>query len=156
AWGKDFVVNWIKPFGTIFINLLKLIAIPLIIASLIKGISDLKDVSQLSRMGMRTLGIYICTTVLAIGVGLILVNVIQPGTFISDETRTDMLGTFGGTVGEKMLEAETVKQQGPLQPLVDIVPENIFESASSNGNMLQVIFFTILCGVGLVLLPEDK
>src|SRR5690606_29936913 len=89
-------------------------------------------------------------------VGLILVNVIQPGNFISDETRTDMLGTFGGTVGEKMLEAETVKQQGPLQPLVDIVPENIFESASSNGNMLQVIFFTILCGVGLVLLPEDK
>ncbi|NGM61260.1 dicarboxylate/amino acid:cation symporter [Sphingobacterium sp. SGG-5] len=156
AWGKEFVVNWIKPFGTIFINLLKLIAIPLIIASLIKGISDLKDISQLSKMGMRTLGIYIFTTVMAIGVGLILVNVIQPGNFISDETRTDMLGTFGGTVGEKMLEVETVKQQGPLQPLVDIVPENIFESASSNGNMLQVIFFTILCGVGLVLLPEDK
>src|SRR5690606_2416640 len=77
AWGKEFVVNWIKPFGTIFINLLKLIAIPLIIASLIKGISDLKDVSQLSKMGMRTLGIYICTTIMAIGVGLILVNIIQ-------------------------------------------------------------------------------
>ena len=63
TWGADFIEDWIKPFGTIFINSLKLIAVPLILASLIKGVSDLKDISQLSKMGFRTIGIYIITTI---------------------------------------------------------------------------------------------
>lgn len=156
SWGKSFVTDWIKPFGTIFINSLKLIAIPLIIASLIKGVSDLKDISQLSKMGFKTFAIYIGTTVIAVGLGLVLVNVIQPGNYISDQTRTEMMGTFGSTIGEQVDEMANIAPTGPLQPLVDIVPENIFESASSNSNMLQIIFFTILCGVGLILIPQDK
>ncbi|NQD70104.1 dicarboxylate/amino acid:cation symporter [Sphingobacterium shayense] len=156
AWGKQFVVDWIKPFGTIFVNMLKLIAIPLIIVSLVKGIADLRDINQLSKMGLRTFFTYIVTTVFAISVGLIVVNVVKPGTFISDQTRTEMLGSFGGDV-EKLSEAQqSVSASGPLQPLVDVVPENIFGAASSNGNMLQVIFFTILVGIGLVMLPEEK
>lgn len=156
AWGKQFVVDWIKPFGTIFVNMLKLIAIPLIIVSLVKGIADLRDINQLSKMGLRTFFTYIVTTVFAISVGLIIVNVVKPGTFISDQTRTEMLGSFGGDV-KKLSEAQqSVSASGPLQPLVDVVPENIFGAASSNGNMLQVIFFTILVGIGLVMLPEEK
>lgn len=155
-WGKQFVVDWIKPFGTIFVNMLKLIAIPLIIVSLVKGIADLRDINQLSKMGLRTFFTYIVTTVFAISVGLIIVNVVKPGTFISDQTRTEMLGSFGGDV-KKLSEAQqSVSASGPLQPLVDVVPENIFGAASSNGNMLQVIFFTILVGIGLVMLPEEK
>src|SRR5690625_4412048 len=69
--GRPFIIDWIKPFGTIFINLLKLIAIPLIIVSLIKGVSDLKDISQLSKLGFKTIGLYLITTVLAITTGLI-------------------------------------------------------------------------------------
>ena len=77
-WGKALVVDWIKPFGTIFINVLKLIAVPLILASLIKGVSDLKDITQLSSMGGRTIGLYLFTTLTAVTVGLSIVNVIKP------------------------------------------------------------------------------
>lgn len=152
--GPAFAIDWIKPFGTIFINLLKLIAIPLIIVSLIKGVSDLKDVTQLSKMGIRTFGLYIVTTVIAVTIGLVLVNVIQPGTFISDTTRQDMLGMFGDEVGGRVESVVEVQEdRGPLQPLVDIFPENIFESATANSNMLQIIFFSLLVGISMILLP---
>ena len=88
--GKNFISDWIKPFGTIFINSLKLIAIPLILASLVKGISDLKDISKLSQMGGVTIATYIITTVLAVSIGLIVVNVIKPGDSISEETRIEL------------------------------------------------------------------
>ena len=84
--GNGFVTNWIAPFGKIFINLLKLIAVPLILASLIKGISDLKDISKIKTMGFRTLAIYIGTTVIAIIIGLAIVNNVQPGTGMTPET----------------------------------------------------------------------
>lgn len=154
TWGAVFVQNWIKPFGTIFINSLKLIAIPLIVVSLIKGISDLKDVTKLSKMGVQTFAIYIITTVITVVLGLLLVNWIQPGTFISDSTRTDMLSTFGGEVDLRLDQVAEAAERGPLQPLVDIVPENLFFSASSNSNMLQVIFVTVLGGIALILIPE--
>ena len=81
-WGKAFVLNWIKPFGTIFINSLKLIAVPLILASLIKGISDLKDLSKLSSMGGITIATYIFTTMMAVTIGLVAVNIIEPGKLL--------------------------------------------------------------------------
>ena len=84
--GGDFVLNWINPFGSIFVKMLKLIAVPLIIASLVKGISDLKDISKFKNIGLKTISIYIGTTVIAITIGLLLVNIVQPGEGISDET----------------------------------------------------------------------
>ena len=84
--GKGFVSDWIKPLGAIFVKLLKLIAIPLILASLIKGISDLKDISKFKNIGLKTIGIYIITTVIAISIGLALVNVFEPGNGVSEET----------------------------------------------------------------------
>ncbi|MFT5920259.1 MAG: Na+/H+-dicarboxylate symporter, partial [Granulosicoccus sp.] len=86
---SEFTINWIDPFGKIFINLLKLIAVPLVLFSIIKGISGLSDVSRLGRMGAKTLFMYLVTTISAVGLGLILVNVIQPGTLLDDEQRTD-------------------------------------------------------------------
>ena len=88
--GPQMISHWVKPFGTIFINALKLIAMPLILGSLIKGVSDLKDISRLSRMGGRTIGIYIMTTVVAVMIGLIMVNTIKPGKSISKETRQEL------------------------------------------------------------------
>lgn len=154
--GKEFIVDWVKPFGTIFINLLKLIAIPLIVVSLIKGVSDLQDISKLSQMGLKTFSIYIFTTIVAIALGLGIVNVIKPGNFISDNTRTEMLNSFEGTVNETMEQVQDVKPTGPLQPLVDIVPENLIFAASDNSNMLQIIFFVILFGIGLILIDKEK
>lgn len=155
--GKQFVVDWIKPWGEIFINLLKLIAIPLIITSLIKGITDLKDVGNLGRMGGITFSLYILTSILAVGIGLFLVNTIQPGNLISPETRSEMLSSYGQEAERSVSFADAIQEKrGPLQPLVDVVPENFFGAASSNGNMLQVIFFTILFGVGMIMLPSSK
>ncbi len=154
GWEKP-VTDWIKPIGTIFINLLKLIAIPLIITSLIKGVSDMKDLSSLSVIGGRTFALYIFTTAFAISVGLVVVNIIKPGTFLKEETRTEMMEKFGGNAADKIAQAEAQKEMGPLQPIVDIVPDNIFGATTSNGNMLQVIFFVIFFGIGMVLIPAD-
>ena len=154
--GSEIVRDWIKPLGTIFINSLKLIAVPLILGSLIKGVSDLKDISKLSKMGGRTIGLYLMTTVIAVTIGLFLVNIIKPGNSISEQTRQELVQNYSGDTDKYKEEAFKQKESGPLQALVDIVPENIFGAASENKNMLQVIFFAIFFGVGLILIPEKK
>lgn len=154
--GKELVTDWIKPFGTIFINALKLIAVPLILGSLITGVADLKDISKLSKMGGKTVMIYLVTTVIAVCIGLLLVNGISPGKSISEETRTELVSNYSESTQKYQQEAENQIQQGPLQALVDLVPENIIGASGENKNMLQVIFFAIFFGVGLILLPEEK
>ena len=154
--GKEIIRDWIKPFGSIFINALKLIAVPLILASLIKGVSDLKDISKLSKMGGRTIFIYILTTIMAVSIGLLLVNIIKPGNSISETTRLEMVENYSGDTAKYKEDAKKQKESGPLQALEDLVPENIFGAAGDNRNMLQVIFFAIFFGIGLILIPEKK
>ncbi len=154
--GKQFVIDWIKPFGAIFIKSLKLIAVPLILASLIKGVSDLKDISKLSKMGGRTIGIYIMTTVLAVSIGLAIVNIVKPGNYIDEQTRTELMESSKNKAASKIEAAHKQKDSGPLQALEDLVPSNIFSAASDNRNMLQVIFFAVFFGIGLILIPEEK
>lgn len=153
--GALFVKNWIKPFGNMFINALKLIAVPLILASLIKGISDLKDIAKLSTMGLRTIGVYLGTTIIAVSIGLMVVNVINPGKSISEDTREDLIEGYSQGAGEKIKSAADQKEKGPLRALEDLIPSNIFQAASDNGNMLQVIVFAIFFGIGLILIPAD-
>lgn len=152
----SFVINWIKPFGTIFINLLKLIAIPLILVSLISGVSNLKDITKLSRIGGKTLSLYILTTVIAIVIGLIAVNTIQPGNFLSKEKQQELAENYAKDANLKVSDAQKLKESGPLQVIVDIVPDNIFGAASNNRNMLQVIFFSILFGIALIMTNPAK
>jgi Na+/H+-dicarboxylate symporter len=156
--GDLFVNNWIKPLGTIFVKLLKLIAIPLILASLIKGISDLKDISKFKTIGSKTIVTYIITTVIAISIGLILVNVINPGAGISSETVERLTTTYSESSGvqSKLAEATNQIQSSPLQFLVDTVPDNAFKAMSNNSLMLQVIFFTIFLGICMLLIGEEK
>ena len=154
--GKAFIQDWIKPFGKIFISSLKLIAVPLILASLIKGVSDLKDISKLSKMGGRTISTYVVTTVLAVSIGLIVVNAIQPGKYIDEDTRTELIESNQEKANSKIDASAKQKEAGPLQALEDLVPSNIFQAASSNRNMLQVIFFAVFFGIGLILIPEEK
>jgi len=155
-WGPGFISDWIKPFGTIFINSLKLIAIPLILAALIKGVSDLRDISSLSKMGLRTIVTYILTTVIAVSIGLAVVSIVKPGGSITEDTRTELIEAYGGDAEMKRQDAQKQQESGPLQALEDLVPSNIFSAASSNRNMLQVIFFAIFFGVALILIPEEK
>lgn len=157
-WGKDFVGDWIEPFGKIFVNLLKLIAVPLILASLIKGISDLKDIAKFRNMGLRTVIIYISTTVIAITIGLGLVNIFKPGEGISEETIANLSSTYEGNsnIQGKLATAAAQKDAGPLQALVDMVPSNAVEAMSNNSLMLQVIFFAIFLGISMLLVGEKR
>ncbi len=150
------VIDWIKPFGTMFVNVLKMIAIPLIVASLVKGVSDLEDLSKLSKMGLRTLGLYLATTVIAVSVGLMVVNVAQPGLSVPQETRQNLVEKFGGKASEKKMSATGQKGRGPLAALEDVIPDNILAAATDNGSMLKVIFFAIFFGVGLILVDRKK
>lgn len=153
--GKEFVIDWIAPFGKIFINLLKMIAVPLILASLIKGISDLKDISKIKSMGLRTIGIYVCTTLVAIIIGLGIVNLVKPGEGMPEETIAKIKETYQGNADVMIGKAKMTQDAGPLQALVDIFPSNIFKSFVE-ASMLQVIFFALFVGICLLLIPEKK
>ncbi|MFM8492607.1 MAG: dicarboxylate/amino acid:cation symporter, partial [Bacteroidota bacterium] len=135
---NDWVVDWVKPFGTLFVNLLKLIAAPLVLASLVVGVSGLSDVGKLSRLGGRTIALYMSTTVLAISIGLLVVNWAQPGQYITPERRDALKERFSSQAASKAETAKQVTEQSPLQPLVDTVPSNIFDALTDNTQMLQV------------------
>lgn len=190
-----FTINWIDPFGTIFINLLKLIAVPLVLFSIISGVANIGDPKSLGRMGGKTLLIYLLTTVLSISLGLFLVNTIKPGKLIDEQSRIDNRINYEiwadsqgykikdgvnylkdpeffkraqeisdltkkdlreASVSDKIETAGKQKETTPLQPLVDIVPDNFFYSLSNNGLMLQIIFFAIFFGVCLLFIPDEK
>jgi len=155
--GKVFVTDWVAPFGKIFINLLKLIAVPLILASLIKGISDLKDISKIKTMGLRTIIIYVGTTLVAIIIGLTIVNTIQPGVGMSEATIQKIKLKYENNAGvkDKLVKANAQQNSGPLQALVDIFPTNIIKSLGE-AKMLQIIFFALFVGISLLLIAEEK
>lgn len=151
----DFTSDWIAPFGTIFLNLLQLIAVPLILASLIVGVASLGDLGKLSRIGGKTIGIYILTTTIALVIGLGLVNTLQPGGAVPDDMQEQLQERYAGDVDERLELAEEAKERGPLQPIVDMVPSNIFDATSDNSNMLQVVFVALLFGIGLLMIPRE-
>ena len=148
---SEFTSNFISPFGTIFLNLLKLIAVPLIVSSLITGIASLSDTRKLSRIGLRTILLYVTTTAVAVSIGLILVNVLEPGSAIPDSYQETLSNEYIEKAASKKNLADSVQEnRGPLQPLVDMVPSNIFSAASNNSNMLQVVFISIIFGISLI------
>ncbi len=151
---QDFTTDWIAPWGSMFINMLKMIAVPLVLVSLINGISGLKDVAQLSSMGGKTIGIYIITTVIAVTIGLVAVNVIQPGNSFSEEIRQELVDQNEAKLQSTEQNARAQQESGPLQFLVDMVPSNIFYASGDNRNMLQVIFFALLFGIALIIVPD--
>lgn len=181
----QFTIDYINPFGTIFINVLKMIAVPLVLFSIIKGVTGLQDVSKLGRLGIKTLATYLITTLLAVSVGLALVNIIKPGALIDQDQRIENRigyekwvaadpsreikdddrywdgkndeGAMMDNAGmdEKMEMAEKTKNQGPLQFLVDMVPSNIFGALADNGSMLQVIMFALFFGICLLSIPSE-
>src|SRR5690554_4447644 len=192
---SEFTINWIDPFGTIFINLLKLIAVPLVLLSIISGVSNLGDTVSLGKIGGKTLLIFISTSFLAIGTGLLLVNIINPGgridqdSLIENRLSYEIWATSQGheikdgihylqmpeyqeraqrlqglsaeaisdaEMSSRMEAANQMKDAGPLQMLVDVVPENFFFSLSNNTLMLQIIFFGIFFSISLLFIPKEQ
>ena len=152
----EFTNDWIKPWGAIFVNLLKLIAIPLVFVSIVKGVSSLTDISKLSRIGSKTIGLYLISTAFSVAIGLVLVNLISPGNSISEEKSSELKQTYRTSADIKINDANKVEDSGPLQFIVDIVPSNIVDSASENKNMLQIIFFALIFGISMVLIDSEK
>lgn len=188
---SNFTGNWIAPFGDIFIALLKLIAIPLILFSIIGGIVGLGNPKDLGKMGLKTLSFYLGTTLMAVSVGLLLVNTFSPGKKLSEEVRVESriayevwadknnvpkienkklagnqlyesaiqnkesIARNSSTISDEISQVSQ-KEQGPLQALVDVIPENIFNALSGNGSMLQIIFFAIFFGIALLYISPKK
>ena len=151
-----YISDWVMPFGTIFVKMLKLVAVPLILVSLVSGISNLRDTSKLSRIGGKTFGIYVLTTISAIIIALILANTLQPGEYFPEEKTLELKEKYASDASMKISSAKDVEDSGPLQMMVDVVPDNFFYSASNNRNMLQIIFFAVLFGIALVLSSPSK
>ena len=155
SWG-GFTTNWIAPFGTIFINLLKLIAVPLVLSSLITGVASLSDLKKLSRIGGKTITIYIVTTAISVTIGLVSVNLLKPGDTVPEDMKVKLQETYKSAASGKLEAADQIKERRPLQPIVDMVPSNFFSSASNNRNMLQVVFVAIIIGIALIQIPKNK
>lgn len=155
SWG-GIVDDWISPLGTIFINALRLIAVPLVLASLIVGVASLSDIRKLSRIGGKTIGIYLVTTAIAVTIGLVVVNTLQPGNFIPPELRDQLMLTYAEDAAGREAAAGAASERGPLQFLVDMVPTNFFSSVADNTNMLQVVVMALFLGIGLIQLSEEK
>lgn len=153
---NQLVADYVKPFGTIFLNLLKLVAMPLIFASLVAGVAGLSDITKLSRIGLKTISLYIVTTLIAVSLGLVIVNVIKPGNFFPDAKRVEFVSKYSVDLAAKQQAAESIREQSPIQFLVDIVPENVVQAATSNTSMLQIIFFALLFGVALIMVKDSK
>ena len=157
SFGQGEVVQlWIKPWGNIFIRMLQLIAVPLVLVSLIKGVTGIEDIRRFSQIGLKALLIYMSTTVCAILVGLALVLSVKPGNFVDAAVASQMKESYQHVVNEKMSAAELTSEQGPLSFLNDIVPDNLFAASSNNSKMLHVIFFAIFFGIAAISLPKEK
>ena len=153
---ENFVQDWVAPWGTIFMRLLKLIAVPLVLVLLIMGVVNLKDIRNLSRIGLKTILIYICTTIIAVSIGLGMVSLIKPGKSFPKDRQTEFVERYQQTVTEREAQMQQVKDESPLQFVVDMVPDNLFKALGDNSKMLQIIFFALLFGVALVVVGPSK
>ncbi|MGB3182432.1 MAG: dicarboxylate/amino acid:cation symporter [Cyclobacteriaceae bacterium] len=156
SWDPRFVNDWIAPIGDIFIRGLKMIAVPLVLASLIVGVANLGDVSKLSRIGGKTIAIYIFTTILAVTIGLVLVNIFEPGKALPQETRDELMELYSDDASDRQKTVAEVKDQSPLAPIVNMVPDNVALATTDNGLMLQVVFFALIVGIALLKIPKEK
>ncbi len=142
----------IKPVGDIFVRLLNMIAVPLVFASLLVGAASLSDLRNVARIGGKTVVIFMFTTVIAITVGLLFANILQPGNFMPPETKAMLLQTFSDEASSKVQQEVSVNM---VDFFVNIVPRNPFK-AIADGDFLQVVFFAILTGIFLTQIPKDK
>ncbi len=153
---SQFIRDYIAPLGTIFINLLKMVAVPLVLLSLIKGVTGLGEIKNLSTLGIKTLLIYVGTTIVAISIGVTAACLVRPGEIFPSDKAAELRELYQGEVSQRSESAEAVADDSPLAILIDIVPDNIGAALSSNGNMLQVIFIALIVGIAMLSIGLEK
>jgi Na+/H+-dicarboxylate symporter len=134
-------------------RLLKMVIVPLVFSSLLVGVASLGDVRKLGRLGSRTILLYTATTAVAVSLGLLCANIINPGSFVDPEAKARLLSEFQGAASAKSDSAASAPSM--IENLLQIIPTNPLESLAT-GNMLQIIFFAIFLGVALTMLPKDE
>ncbi|WP_071146606.1 dicarboxylate/amino acid:cation symporter [Bacteroides ihuae] len=154
--GETFIQFWVKPWGKVFIKMLQLVAVPLVFVSLVKGVTGLEDIGRFSKIGLKAIMLYLVTTVSSIILGLFLVLIIRPGSYVDTAKANEMKQNYHSIVEEKKAAAQSTQEQGPLSFIDDIIPDNLVNAASDNGKMLQVIFFAIFFGVAAISIPKEK
>lgn len=147
------VTDWLAPAGTIFIRLLKMIIVPLVVASLILGVLSLGDLKTIGRIGIKTFIFFTITTMLAIVIGLFLANFVNPGQYVDEQDRQQYQQEF------KKEASEIVEKKGQIKSLKDLlietVPTNPLKAMAEN-DMLAVIFFAVLFGIMLTTVPKEN
>jgi proton glutamate symport protein len=143
---------WLKPIGTIFVSLLTMIAVPLVLASLIVGAASLTDLKHIAKIGGKTIGFYAMTAVLAITIGLVFANVIHPGHIMDPMSKARLMDAYQEEAAAKIQENVSLDV---VHFLVNLVPRNPFR-AIADGNFLQIVFFSILTGIFLMQIPQEK
>lgn len=146
------VASAIKPLGDIFIRLLMMIAIPLVFASLVVGVSSLHDVGRMARIGGKTISYYLFTTALAITIGVAFGNVIQPGKQMDANSKERLLAAYSEDAASKIEQNMSIDV---VDFLVNLVPKNPVR-ALAEADMLQIIFFALLFGIALLMIPNEK
>ncbi len=147
-----FVATYIQPAGTAFVRLIGMVVVPLVFASLLVGITSLKDIHSLGRIGVKTIAFYLCTTAIAISLGLLLANLIGPGLGLAEQAK----GRLIEGAARQDAAAEAVRQEPSIKDvLLNIIPTNPIR-AFAEGHMLQIIFFALLTGVCLTLIPPER
>lgn len=145
------VITYIKPVGTAFVRLISMVVMPLVFASLLVGTTSLKDIRSLGRIGVKTLAFYLCTTAIAISIGLLIANGLRPGVGLPDDVKTELIDEAAGRQS-----VEAARQKPSLKDtLLNIVPTNPIR-AFVDGQMLQIIFFALLMGICLTLIPAER
>jgi Na+/H+-dicarboxylate symporter len=147
----DTIITWLNPIGDAFMRLIKMVIVPLVFSSLLVGVASLGDIRKLGRLGLRTLGLYLGTTAIAVSIGLAIAHIINPGSFIDEKSRVALQAQFQSAAGDEVDRA--AEAPSTIDNLLNIIPANPIESLTS-GDMLQVIFFAVLFGVALTLLDN--
>ncbi len=148
VWAVDNVTN---PIGQIFLRMLFMVVVPLVFTSVTLGVASLGDVRRIGRIGSKTLLYFLATTSIAVVVGLVLVNTIQPGGSLDPAIRTALMQEYAGQAGERIAQAET--SRFGINTFVGIVPRNPVQAAAG-GDMLGLIFFSLIFGIALTLITE--
>lgn len=142
----------LKPLGILFLNLLKMIAIPLVLGTLIVGSASIGNIRRMARIGGKTIGYYLVTTMIAITIGLFCGNIIRPGEKISPEVAEQLSEVYQEQISQKIVQESGVDL---LEFLVSIVPTNPFDAIAS-GDMLHIVFFAVFFGLVLTAIPKEK
>jgi proton glutamate symport protein len=143
----------LQPIGTLFIRLITMIVVPLVVASLVLGTASLGDIGRLGRLGGKTIGFYLGTTAVAVSIGLLVSNVVQPGARIDPTTRDALVAQFEGDAAARLQLAE--QRPTVVETLLNMVPTNPL-GAAADFNLLQLIFFSIIFGAAVSLVAQDR